>query len=118
MCAAHTQKIGVCCTFPEQLLVLILKTGRETEDKISKVFHFGLFFDVTKQGFVSFCIFVSLYFCIFFLHSVKWKFWKILESFFMYTVHPSDHLCSPSLFLLSNYIGKRDFVGTRAGNNS
>lgn len=85
--------------------------------KSQKCLFFDLFVDVTQQGFVSFCVFVSLYFCSFFLHSDEWKFQKILEAFFMYTVHPSDHLCSPSLLLLNKYIGKRGFVGTRAGNN-
>lgn len=119
MCAAHTQNIGVCYTFPKQLLVSILKTGRQTEDKISEVFGFDLFVDVTQQGFVSFCIFVSLYPHNFFLHSTEWKIWKIPETFFMYTVHSPDHLCSPFfLLLLNNYTGKRDFVGTRDGNTS
>lgn len=36
----------------------------------------------------------------------------------MYTAHPSDHLCSPSLLLLNKYIGKEDFAATTAGNNS
>lgn len=101
MCAALFQK---------QLLIPILKSGRETEDEISKAFGFDLFVDVTQQGFVSFCIFVSLYFCNFFLRSAEWKFPNIPEALVIYTVHPSDHLCTPSLFLLhkGKNIGKRD----------
>lgn len=117
MCSAHAQKIGVCCAFPKQLRVSILKTERETEDKISKVFGFDLFVDVTIQGFVSFRFFFSLYFCNFLLHSAEWKFQKIPGAFFIYTVHLSDLLCSPSLLLLNKYI-RKDFVGRRARNNS
>lgn len=116
MCYTHSKNRCVL-HFSKRASGIYFKDSGETEVKISKLFGYDLFIDVTQQGFVSFRIFVSSYFCNFFLHCAEWKFQKIPEAFFMHT-DPSDHLCSPSLLLLGKYIGEEDLVGTRTGNNS